>query len=137
MLDFCLISAVTHRYCQSQNQSISRHFVNGANRDRTGDLLLANVGSGLARAPVLALALTLRVGRPPRLGCRHPRTHDCYFWSSTSTSDTQSFQSPSAAGSIELPSASSSTSPTSGPTWPKPFVRLEYASKNLAIARKP
>jgi hypothetical protein len=41
MLDLCLISAVARRYGQSQNMPISRHFVNGANRDRTGDLLLA------------------------------------------------------------------------------------------------
>jgi hypothetical protein len=40
MLDL-LISAVARCYGQSQNMPISRYFVNGANRDRTGDLLLA------------------------------------------------------------------------------------------------
>jgi hypothetical protein len=41
MLDLCLISAVASHYRQSQNWPISRHFLSGASRDRTGDLLLA------------------------------------------------------------------------------------------------
>jgi hypothetical protein len=40
-LDLCLISAVAGRRHQFQNLPISRHFSSGANRDRTGDLLLA------------------------------------------------------------------------------------------------
>jgi hypothetical protein len=41
LLDLCLISAVPCRCGQPQNLPISRHFSNGASRDRTGDLLLA------------------------------------------------------------------------------------------------
>ncbi len=41
LLDFCLISVVARRCRQSQNMPISRLFLSGASRDRTGDLLLA------------------------------------------------------------------------------------------------
>ncbi len=67
LLDLCLISAVADRRRQAQNLPISRHFSSGANRDRTGDLLLAKRSGGhleVGRFGGLLLVIGERLGGP-------------------------------------------------------------------------